>query len=78
MQLGIDTERDMKIIDAKRQENVILGVYQGEADAGFVREAALVVWKDAVDMKKIRILARTKPLPNYRKDLTIPKYPSHS
>lgn len=78
MQLGIDTERDMKIIDAKRQENVILGVYRGEADAGFVREAALVVWKDAVDMKKIRILARTKPLPNYRKDLTIPKYPSHS
>ncbi|MEW6739150.1 MAG: phosphate/phosphite/phosphonate ABC transporter substrate-binding protein [Nitrospirota bacterium] len=65
MQLGIDTERDMKIMDAKRQENVILGVYRGEADAGFVREAALVVWKDAVDMKKIRILARTKPLPNW-------------
>lgn len=65
MQLGIDTESDMKIIDAKRQENVILGVYRGEADAGFVREAALVVWKDAVDMKKIRVLARTKPLPNW-------------
>lgn len=62
---GIDTEKDIKIIDAKRQENVILGVYRGEADAGFVREAALVAWKDAVDMKKIRILARTKPLPNW-------------
>lgn len=65
MQAGIDTERDLKIIDAKRQENVILGVYRGEADAGFVRESALVVWKEAVDMKKIRILARTKPLPNW-------------
>jgi ABC-type phosphate/phosphonate transport system substrate-binding protein len=55
----------MKIIDAKRQENVILGVYRGEADAGFVRESALLVWKDAVDMKKIRVLARTESLPNW-------------
>lgn len=62
---GIDVERDMNIIDAKRQENVILGVYRGEADAGFVRESALVVWKDAVDMKRIRVLARTEPLPNW-------------
>jgi ABC-type phosphate/phosphonate transport system substrate-binding protein len=42
-----------------------LGVYRGEADAGFVRESALVVWKDAVDMQKIRILAKTKQLPNW-------------
>ncbi len=62
---GIDTERDLKIVDAKRQENVILGVYRREADAGFVRESALVVWKDAFDMKKIRVLSRTKPLPNW-------------
>ena len=65
MENGIDTDKDMKIIDAKRQENVIFGVYRGEADAGFVREAALVVWKDAVDMKQIRILAKTKYLPNW-------------
>lgn len=62
---GIDVEKDMNIVDAKRQENVILGVYRGEADAGFVRESALVVWKDAVDMKRIRVLARTEPLPNW-------------
>jgi phosphate/phosphite/phosphonate ABC transporter binding protein len=62
---GIDTERDVTIIDAKRQENVILGVYRGEADAGFVRESALVVWKDAVDMKRIKVLARTSSLPNW-------------
>jgi phosphonate transport system substrate-binding protein len=62
---GMNVERDMKIIDAKKQENVILGVYRGEADAGFVRESALVVWKDAVDMNQLRVLARTEPLPNW-------------
>lgn len=64
-QFGIDAERDMRLIDAKKQENVILGVYRGEADAGFVRESALVVWKDIVDMKKIKILAKTIELPNW-------------
>ncbi len=65
LRAGIDTQKHMKIIDAKRQENVIFGVYRGEADAGFVRESALVVWKDVVDMKKLRVLARTTPLPNW-------------
>jgi phosphate/phosphite/phosphonate ABC transporter binding protein len=64
-QRGIDTERDMTLIDGKKQENVILGIYRGEADAGFVRESALVVWKDSVDMKMLRVLARTEPLPNW-------------
>lgn len=62
---GIDVERDVKIIDAKRQENVILGVYRGEADAGFIRESALAVWKEEIDMKKIRVLAATDYLPNW-------------
>jgi phosphonate transport system substrate-binding protein len=64
-QRGIDPERDMTVIDAKRQENVILGVYRGEADAGFVRESALVVWMDAVDMKRIKVLTHTASLPNW-------------
>ncbi|MFZ2197618.1 MAG: phosphate/phosphite/phosphonate ABC transporter substrate-binding protein [Thermodesulfovibrionales bacterium] len=62
---GIDADKDLKIVDAKKQENVILGVYRGEADAGFVRESALIVWKDEVDMEKIKVLARTTPLPNW-------------
>ncbi len=62
---GIDVERDVRIIDAKRQENVILGVYRGKADAGFIRESALVVWKEEIDMKRIRVLARTDYLPNW-------------
>jgi phosphate/phosphite/phosphonate ABC transporter binding protein len=62
---GIDTERDMKIIDVKKQERVILGVYRGEADAGFVRESAPAVWREEVDMSKLRIIARTHYLPNW-------------
>lgn len=62
---GIDVERDVRIIDAKRQENVILGVYRGKADAGFIRESAIVVWKEEFDMDKIRVLARTDYLPNW-------------
>ncbi|MBZ0155502.1 MAG: phosphate/phosphite/phosphonate ABC transporter substrate-binding protein [Alphaproteobacteria bacterium] len=65
LQAGLDTEKDMKIIDAKRQENVILAVYKGEADAGFVRESALDVVREVVDMKKLRVLAKTSPLPNW-------------
>jgi phosphate/phosphite/phosphonate ABC transporter binding protein len=64
-QRGISVERDLTIIDAKRQEKVILGVYDGLADAGFVREAALQVLKDEIDMKNIHILATTSPLPNW-------------
>ncbi len=62
---GIDVDRDMHLVDVKRQENVILGVYRGEADAGFVRESALEVLKNEIDMGKMRILARTKSLPNW-------------
>lgn len=62
---GINAERDLKLIDAKRQEKVILGVYNGDADAGFVREAALNVLKEEIDMSKIKILAKTTPLPKW-------------
>lgn len=62
---GIHVESDLKIVDAKRQEKVILGVYNGLADAGFVRESALDVLKDEIDMQQIRILATTSTLPNW-------------
>lgn len=62
---GINVEKELRLIDAKRQEKVILGVYNGDADAGFVREAALGVLKEELDMSKIKILAKTEPLPNW-------------
>ncbi|MCX8030851.1 MAG: phosphate/phosphite/phosphonate ABC transporter substrate-binding protein [Thermodesulfovibrionales bacterium] len=62
---GFNLRNDFKLIDAKRQEKVIIGVYRGEADAGFIREAALSVWADEVDLSKIKILAYGEYLPNW-------------
>ncbi len=62
---GFNLHRDFKFIDAKRQEKVIIGVYKGEADAGFIREAALSVWSDEVDISKLKILAYGEYLPNW-------------
>lgn len=62
---GFNLKRDFKLIDAKRQEKVIIGVYRGDADAGFVREAALSVWANEVDISKIKILDYGEYLPNW-------------
>jgi phosphate/phosphite/phosphonate ABC transporter binding protein len=64
-QEGIDVDRDLLLEEAKRQESVILGVYRGEAAAGFVREAALEELKDEIDMRRIRVLARATSLPQW-------------
>ncbi len=62
---GFNLTRDFKLIDAKRQEKVIIGVYKGEADGGFIREAALSVWAEEVDISKIKILDYGEYLPNW-------------
>lgn len=62
---GFNLQKDFKLIDAKRQEKVIIGVYKGEADAGFIREAALSVWANEVDISKIKILDYGEYLPNW-------------
>lgn len=62
---GFNLKRDFKLIDAKRQEKVIIGVYKGEADAGFIRESALSAWEKEVDVSKIKILDYGEYLPNW-------------
>lgn len=62
---GFNLDRDFKLIDAKRQEKVIIGVYKGEADAGFIREAALSIVANEVDISKIKILDYGEYLPNW-------------
>ena len=64
-QLGIDAERDLVLVEGKRHESVILGVYRGEAAAGFVRESALEELRDEIDMRRIRVLARAEMLPQW-------------
>ena len=55
---NIDVSKDLSLIDGKRQEEVILNVYRKNVDAGFVRESALDVLEEEIDLGKIRILAK--------------------
>ncbi len=61
--LAIEKQADLK--EAKRHEEVVLRVYRGQADAGFVRESALQVVQDLVDMDQLRVLAKTPYHPNW-------------
>ena len=62
---NIDVSKDLSIIDGKRQEEVILNVYRKNVDAGFVRESALDVLEEEIDLGKIRILAKTPYIANW-------------
>ena len=67
MEAGIDVETDCIIVEAieNKQENVILSVYTGEADAGFIRESALHRADQYIAASQIRILSATAWLPNW-------------
>ena len=62
---NIDVSKDLFLIDGKRQEEVILNVYRKNVDAGFVRESALDVLEEEIDLGKIRILAKTPYIANW-------------
>lgn len=62
---GIDVFKDLKLREGKRQEEVILNVYRKAVDAGFVRESALDVLKEEIDLGKIRIVATTEYIANW-------------
>jgi phosphonate transport system substrate-binding protein len=62
---GIDVFKDLRLTEGKRQEEVILNVYRGNVDAGFVRESALDVLKEEIDLDRIRIIVRTPYIANW-------------
>jgi phosphate/phosphite/phosphonate ABC transporter binding protein len=62
---GIDVFRDLRLREGKRQEEVILNVYRRTTDAGFVRESALDVLSEEIDLNRVRVLARTPYIPNW-------------
>ena len=62
---GIDVFKELKLIEGKRQEEVILNVYRKNVDAGFVRESALDVLKEEIDLGRIHVLARTPYIANW-------------
>ncbi|HSB34203.1 MAG TPA: phosphate/phosphite/phosphonate ABC transporter substrate-binding protein [Nitrospirota bacterium] len=62
---GIDVFRELRLEEGKRQEEVILNVYRKNVDAGFVRESALDVLKEEIDLGQIKIVARTPYIANW-------------
>ena len=62
---GIDVFKELRLSEGKRQEEVILNVYRRSVDAGFVRESALDVLKEEIDLGKIRIIATTPYIANW-------------
>jgi len=65
MQNGLNPEKDLIVILARNQDEVISKVYQQKVDAGFVREDILSAVKDKMDLKKIKIIAYTESFPNW-------------
>ncbi|HBI14402.1 MAG TPA: phosphonate ABC transporter substrate-binding protein [Desulfobulbaceae bacterium] len=70
--LGHFVEHGLNLPDFKevvfsggRQENVILGVYAGLHDFGSIREGALRVVEDKIDVNQIKVVASSKWYPGW-------------
>ncbi|MEW6739594.1 MAG: phosphate/phosphite/phosphonate ABC transporter substrate-binding protein [Nitrospirota bacterium] len=63
----------IKFVELKTYENVIMQVYRGSVDAGFVSLSSLKSMQDDIDTSRIVILAKTPPLHGWvlsaRKDM---------
>ncbi|WP_161626849.1 phosphate/phosphite/phosphonate ABC transporter substrate-binding protein [Desulfospira joergensenii] len=72
MNQGINVETDMDITEAtdNKQENVILAVYTGDADAGFIRESALHQTDTYISVSQIQVISRCAWLPNWTLSLS--------
>ena len=66
-EIGLSPGRDYKIETAveNKHENVILSVYTGDVDAGFVRRISIKQVSKFIPIEKIRILKATAWLPNW-------------
>ncbi|MBN1648031.1 MAG: phosphate/phosphite/phosphonate ABC transporter substrate-binding protein [Spirochaetales bacterium] len=63
---GVDTEKDLRIVDAGSHDAVVAAIYNGEVDAGasYV-DARTRVEKDFPDvMEKVKVIATTTDIPN--------------
>ena len=64
---GIDVDRECRLIEAveNKHENVLLSVFIGDVDAGFVRESALSQATSFVPASQIRVVNRSAWLANW-------------
>lgn len=67
MENGIDLEKDCDVIESadNKHENVIIAVFVGDAEAGFIRESALNQVDKFVPPSQIDVLNRSAWLPNW-------------
>lgn len=65
--MHVDTAKDMRIqvVADNKQENVVLSVFMGEADVGFLREDALHIADKYVHPRQIRVIMHGAWLPNW-------------
>ncbi|HSW38328.1 MAG TPA: phosphate/phosphite/phosphonate ABC transporter substrate-binding protein [Acidobacteriota bacterium] len=63
MKHGVDVNRDLRLAIMDTQDAVMHAVYQGKADAGFVREDALALAMDRIDPGKLAVIAYTDYYP---------------
>lgn len=48
-----------------KQEKVVLAVFAGAFDIGSIRQGTLDILKDKIDLKRIRVVARTRAYPSW-------------
>ncbi len=64
-QHGIDVDQDLNLSLVDTQDAVIDAVYQGKAEAGFVREDALPLVKERLDLSQLNTIAYTDYYPTW-------------
>jgi phosphonate transport system substrate-binding protein len=63
---GLNVEKDFTMLPfAKKQDNVVMAVFNKTADAGGIREDDLDKLKDKLDLSQIKIVAYTDYFPNW-------------
>ena len=63
---GLDVEKDFTTLPfAKKQDNVMMAVFNKSADAGGIREDDFDKMKEKVDLSQMRIVAYTDYFPNW-------------
>jgi phosphonate transport system substrate-binding protein len=64
-QNGVDVDSELYLSLVGSQDAVIYAVYQGKTAAGFVREDALPLFKESIDLTKLNIIANTDYFPTW-------------
>jgi phosphonate transport system substrate-binding protein len=62
-QHGVNVNKDLRFLWVDTHEAVVRAVYQGKAELGFVREDALPLVENKIDIKKLKTIACTNYYP---------------